>query len=77
MPLSMPMEVMPICTVERNCVGASISFSAATAPVSPVSARAARRARRLVERAISDIANNALRVVNKARRKTSMNRGRE
>jgi histone H3/H4 len=77
MPLSMPMEVMPICTVERNCVGASISFSAAAAPVSPVSARAARRARRLVERAISDIANTALSVVSKASRKTSMNRGRE
>ena len=77
MPLSMPMEVMPICTVERNCVGASISLSAAAAPASPVSASAARRARRLVERAISDIANTALSVVSKASRKTSMEAGRE
>ena len=29
MPLSMPMEVMPTCTDERNCVGCSSSFSAA------------------------------------------------
>jgi hypothetical protein len=75
MPLSMPMEVMPICTVERNCVGDSIRFSAAAAPASPVSASAARRARRLVDRAISDIANAALSVVSKARRKTSMEAG--
>ena len=75
MPLSMPIEVMPICTVERNCVGDSIRSSAAAAPASPVSASAARRARRLVERAISDIANAALSVVSKASRKTSMEGG--
>ena len=75
MPLSMPIEVMPICTLDRNCVGSSISLSAAAAPASPVSASAARRARRLVERAISDIANNALSVVSKASRKTSMYAG--
>lgn len=75
MPLSMPIEVMPICTVDRNCVGDSISLRAAIAPASPASARAARRARRLVASAISDIANNALHVVSNANRRTSIEGG--
>ena len=77
MPLSMPIDVMPICTVERNWVGFSISLSAASAPMSPDSARAARRARRLVDSAISDIANKALHTVSNASKSTSMGSGGE
>ena len=37
MPLSTPMDVMPICTVERNLVGLSCSVMAACAPPLPAS----------------------------------------
>ena len=71
-PLSMPIEVMPIWMVDRNVVGESTSFNAAIAPRSPVSASAASRARRLVASAISDMANSALNEVSKASRRTSI-----
>ena len=65
MPLSMPMEVMPTCTDDRNCVGCSSRCSAVCAPLSPTSAIAARRALRLAARDISDIANAPLSSVRK------------
>ena len=72
MPLSMPMEVMPTCTDERNCVGSSSSRSAARAPLSPPSAIAAKRSLRLDARASSDIANTPLSRVSSAISRKSM-----
>ena len=37
MPFMIPIEVMPICTVERNLVGLSCSAIAASTPGSPAS----------------------------------------
>src|SRR5437763_1032921 len=76
MPLMMPMEVMPTCTVERNCVGWSSSFRAACAPPSPSSAIAASRPRRVEASAISDMANRALSTVRNAISRKSMNQDR-
>ena len=76
MPFSMPIEVMPTCTVERNCVGRSISLSAAPAPASPLSSIAARRALRLDATASSDIANKPLSRVRKTISSRSMQAGR-
>ncbi len=51
MPLSTPIEVMPICTIDRNLVGLSCRSIAACAPASPVSTITCSRALRLaVER---------------------------
>ncbi len=72
MPLSMPMEVMPTCTEERNCVGLSSSCSAVCAPLSPASAMADRRALRLEASASSDMANAPLSKVRKTMRRVSM-----
>jgi hypothetical protein len=67
MPFSMPMEVMPTCTVERNWVGCSISFSAIGhgAEVAVFGHDREQRALRLEARAISDIANTPLSNVSK------------
>ncbi len=72
MPLSMPMEVMPTCTDERNCVGLSSSVIAPCAPLSPDSARAVSLALRLADSAISDMAKTPFSRVKKAMRKKSM-----
>ena len=72
MPLSMPMEVMPTCTVERNWVGWSCSSMAALAPLSPASAMAISRVLRLAANAISDMAKSALSRVNTAIKIKSM-----
>jgi len=72
MPLSMPMEVMPTCTDDRNCVGFSSSFSAVMEPLSPASAMAARRALRLEASASSDMANAPLSSVRKTMRRVSI-----
>ena len=75
MPLSMPIEVMPTCTVERNCVGLSSSLSAAAAPVSPLSCMAISRALRLAASAISDIAKAAFSTVSRTINSRSMRTG--
>lgn len=72
MPLSMPIEVMPTWTDDKNWVGLSSRPSAASAPLSPDSARAASLALRLDDRAISDMANTPLSNVKKAISKKSM-----
>ena len=72
MPLSTPIEVMPICTVERNWVGLSCSASAARAPASPVSAITCSRALRLAARDISDMANTPLSRISEKSRARSM-----
>ncbi|MCY1542553.1 hypothetical protein D9M68_783070 [compost metagenome] len=56
-PLSTPIEVMPICTVDKKRVGSSPSLTASIAPRSPFSICRCRRALRAVTSAISDIAN--------------------
>ena len=76
MPLMMPMEVMPTCTVDRNWVGCSSSLSAACAPPSPASAMAASRALRVEASAISDMANRPLSSVSSAISRKSMNQDR-
>ena len=76
MPLSMPMEVMPTCTDDRNWVGLSSRISAALAPLSPDSAMAESRALRLAAKDISDMAKTPLSSVRKAISKKSMNRKR-
>ena len=72
MPFSTPIDVMPICTVDRNLVGFSCSTWAATAPGSPASAITASRALRDAVSAISDIANIAFSRIRKSSRATSM-----
>ncbi len=72
MPLSMPMEVMPTCTDERNCVGLSSRPRAAWAPLSPDSPMAVSLALRLEARAISDMAKTPLSSVKKAISKKSI-----
>jgi hypothetical protein len=61
MPLSTPIEVMPIWMVDRKRVGSSPSLTAAAAPLSPSSINFCSRALRAVTRAISDMANRPLR----------------
>lgn len=72
-PLSMPMEVMPTCTEDRNWVGLSSSTRADCAPLSPDSAIADGRALRLEAKASSDMANTPLSKVNSAMSRKSMN----
>ena len=72
MPFITLIEVMPICTVDRNLVGLSCSSIAACAPASPVSTITCRRALRLAVSAISDMANMALTRIRKIRRTTSI-----
>jgi len=68
MPFRMPIDVMPIWTVERNLVGLSCRSIAACAPDSPLSTSTCSRALRLAVNAISDMANTAF---NKMRKMTS------
>src|SRR3990167_3720710 len=75
MPLSMPMEVMPTCTDDRNCVGFSSNPSAACAPLSPDSAMSLSRALRLEARASSDMAKTPLSRVKKTMSRRSMSPG--
>jgi hypothetical protein len=72
MPLSMPIDVMPTCTVDKNRVGWSMSLSAAAAPWSPPSAMATKRSRRLADSAISDMANTPFNSVRMTMSRTSM-----
>ena len=71
-PLSRPIEVMPICTAERNWVGSSASFNAILAPRLPRPASASRRDFLAVTIAISDMANTPLRRIRPIRTKTSI-----
>ena len=57
MPFITPIDVMPTCTVDKNCVGFSSNLRAAAAPLSPASSMAASLALRLEARANSDMAN--------------------
>ena len=77
MPLSTPMDVMPICTTERNLVGCSCSSIAQRAPASPDSTITCSRALRLAVNAISDMANRALSRIRKTSRATSMQGARQ
>ena len=74
MPFSMPIEVMPICTTDRNLVGLSCRSIAACAPDSPASSITCSRALRLAVSAISDMANSAFRRIRNSSRATSMRR---
>ena len=55
-PFRIPIDVIPICTVDKKLVGSSASLSAVLAPLSPSAACLAKRALRAVTMAISDIA---------------------
>ena len=55
-PLSTPIEVMPICTADKKRVGSSPSRNAVAAAPSPCWARFCRRALRAATKAISDMA---------------------
>ena len=72
MPFSTPIEVMPICTVDKNLVGSSCNTCAARAPGSPASTITVSRALREVVKAIYDIANKALTRIRNSSRATSM-----
>src|SRR5262245_61285413 len=72
MPFRMPMEVMPIWMVERNCVGASCRRSAACAPASPSSASGCRRPLRAATSAISDMAKAPFSRIRASKIATSM-----
>ena len=74
MPLSTPIDVMPICTVDRKRVGLSCSSIAASAPGSSAATITCRRALRLAVSAISDIAKTPFRRIRNMRRATSMHR---
>ncbi len=60
MPFNKPIEVMPICMVDRKCVGSALSRIAAAASLSPPCACASSRERRAVSSATSDIAKKPL-----------------
>ena len=72
MPLSMPIEVMPTCTDDRNCVGFFSSSKAAWAPLSPASAMVCKRIFRLAVSASSDMAKAPLSSVSKMMSRISM-----
>ena len=61
MPFSSPMEVIPICTVDRNRVGSSASFTAAAARRVSLPGEVASRGRRAVSSATSDMAKTPFR----------------
>jgi hypothetical protein len=63
MPLSTPIEVIPIWTVDKNRVGWPINSKAARAPAAPASSMATKRALRLEDKAISAMAKPPLRRV--------------
>ena len=71
-PLSTPIEVIPICTVDKNCVGCASKRKAARAPESPSASSATKRGLRHDAKAISDIANMPLNSVRRTIRKISM-----
>ena len=75
MPLRTLIEVMPICTTDRNLVGSSCSAMAWRAPESPASTITCSLALRLAVSAISDMAKSEFRKIRNSRRATSM-RGR-
>jgi len=72
MPFSTPMEVMPICTVDKNFVGLSCRSMAAAAPGSAASTITCNRALRLAVSAISDMAKRPLSRMRKTRSDVSM-----
>ena len=72
MPLSMPIDVMPTCTDDKNWVGLPSKSSATCAPLSPDSAMAVSRALRLDASAISDMAKTPFNRVKNAIRTKSM-----
>src|SRR3954469_18032264 len=72
MPFRMPIEVMPIWMVERNCVGPSCRRSAACAPASPSAASGCRRPLRAAMSAISDMAKAPFSRIRANRIATSM-----
>ena len=66
------MEVIPICTVDKNWVGSSASFSAILAELLPPCARAVNRDFRAVTSAISDIAKIPFKTIKPTRMKISI-----
>src|SRR5690606_30496261 len=72
MPLRMPIEVIPICTVDSMRFGSSASLRAASAERLPSTAILASRARRAVISAISDMANRPLATISATSNATSM-----
>ncbi len=72
MPLSTPIEVMPICTVDSHLVGCSCNSMATAAPRSWLSTITASRALREAVSAISDMANTPLSRIKKTSRATSI-----
>jgi hypothetical protein len=72
MPLRKPIDVMPICTVDRNLVGRSCRSIAVCAPCSPASSMTCSLALRLAESAISDMAKAPLSRIRKTSSATSM-----
>src|SRR5690606_15898446 len=72
MPLRMPIEVIPICTVESMRLGSSASLRAAWAELLPSIASFASRARRAVMSAISDMAKRPFATISAMSNATSM-----
>ena len=72
MPFSMPMDVMPTCTEDKNCVGLPSNSKAACDPLSPDTAMAFRRALRLDAKANSDMEKTPLSSVKKRMSRKSM-----
>ncbi|SMG64912.1 hypothetical protein BMETH_284_2 [methanotrophic bacterial endosymbiont of Bathymodiolus sp.] len=70
-PLNTPIDVMPICTVDKNLVGSSDNLSATAADLSPSAANFTKRAFLAVTRAISDMANKPLVTIRPIRISTS------
>ncbi len=72
MPERSAIEVIPICTVERNRVGSEPSSIARRAEESPASERGCRRARRALTSAISDMAKNPFNTISTTSNSGSM-----
>jgi hypothetical protein len=67
MPLSTPIEVMPICTGGQELGRVVVQVHGRRAPASPASTITCRRALRLAVSAISDMANNPFSRIRKKR----------
>ena len=70
-PARMPTSVMPICTLDRNRLGSSISLSAARAPLLPRFDRSFNRALREDTTASSDMDNTPLISVSRSTKRSS------
>jgi hypothetical protein len=70
-PLSKPIDVMPIWIADRNWVGSSLIFKAICADFFPLAASAVSLALLEVSRATSDIAKRPLKMISEKRRTIS------